>query len=305
MLSIKEIENRLDQELVSRLRSQYGELNYQRILRGFSEKKSVGIRINSTRLEFLAFLRQEWCKMISYGFLPYTINVKDKNENFFRKSEFYQNSSIYLQSFSSQLPVYFLDPKPWERILDMCASPGSKTTQIAMLTHDKALITANEPDNVRIQLLKANIDKQQILNVIIDQRNWVEYGSEMPESFDKVLLDAPCSAEWRININYPQSYKWWSLKNVLSRAKLQQRLMESAFLTLKSGWYLVYSTCTLNLEENENVISWILDKYGDKLKIEKISIDLAYDRLLPSKYWIKLMPNENQEGFYVVKLKKN
>lgn len=140
----------------------------------------------------------------------------------------------------------------------MSASPGGKTTQLAEYFPNSTII-ANEIDKSRLKQLGENIDRMGATQVLVtnyDGRNFKNYG----EFFDKILLDAPCSGEGTA-FKTDEALKWWNLRNIESIARLQKQLIESAFIALKVGGEMVYSTCTLNRMENEEVIEYAKEKF--------------------------------------------
>lgn len=193
-------------------------------------------------------------------------------------------------------------------ILDMSASPGGKTTQLAEY-YPNSLIIANEIDKSRMRQLHENTDRLWVWNVYVtnyDGRHFKNY----PEIFDKILLDAPCSWEWTA-YKSDDALKYWNIKNIKRIAKLQYQLLESAFITLKVWGELVYSTCTLNRLENEDIINKLTDKYGDYFRIislttpDPLSSEGGADIDLQGDHIIRAWPHKNNTGwFFVVKLIK-
>jgi len=206
---------------------------------------------------------------------------------------------MYIQELAaSSSPFYMSEDiidKEEYTILDMSASPGWKTTQLAEY-YPNSLIIANEIDKSRMRQLHENTDRLWTKNVYVtnyDGRHFKNY----PETFDKILLDAPCSWEWTA-YKTDDALKYWNLKNIKRIAKLQFGLLESAFIALKVWGELVYSTCTLNRLENEDIINKLTDKYGDYFRI----ISLNEDKSNPL---IRAWPHKNNTGwFFVVKLIK-
>ena len=213
-----------------------------------------------------------------------------------RKLEIYENGEIYLQSLSSMLPPIILEPKAGENILDMTAAPGGKTTEIAALTENKAYITACEKNKIRAERLKFNLQKQGVksANIMVeDARKLSDYFS-----FDKILLDAPCSGSGTENI-FDKNFR----KELVERSvKFQEELLRKALKILKPGGEMVYSTCSILKQENEKVLERVLSK--ENAQIEPITVQDI--EVLPSKIaeTITVCPTENYEGFFVAKIKK-
>ena len=201
----------------------------------------------------------------------------------------YTDGLFYIQSLSSMLPVIALDPKPNEKILDIAAAPGSKTTQIAALMNNTGKIIANDNSRIRGYKLQANLKTQGVTNtsVIISagQTLWQQY----PEYFDRSLVDAPCSMEGTFVTSKPKTYEYWSVKAIKELVQRQKWLLRSAVSSTKPGGTIVYSTCTLEPEENEKIIEWILKK--EQGKLEFVNQKTMY-------------PSEFMEGFFIAKLKK-
>ena len=238
-------------------------------------------------------------------FLKNALIIQNKSEKFFEDLEIYKNGEIYFQGISSQLPVLFLDPKPGETVLDLCAAPGSKTTQIAMAMQNQGKIVANEIDQIRFERLKYNLKKQGVKIAETICGNALSIAEKFPTYFDKILADVPCSAEGRINIGDPRSYRFWSEKVVNSNAKLQKKILSEAVEALKPGGTIIYSTCTLAPEENEMVVEWFLNEYGKQFRLEKIELEFQYKLPISGSFGacLKAMPSNISEGFFVAKFK--
>ena len=174
---------------------------------------------------------------------------------------------------------------------------------------NKGYILANEIDSIRCERQRYNIKMQGANIVEVINKRGEKVGEEHKEEFDKVLLDAPCSGEGRFLGNSPKTYRTWSKKTVNELAKLQKKLLKSAYEALKPGGVLVYSTCTLNKKENEEVLEWALENL--ELKLLDINLDLR-EKLQRfndgvnkeiSKA-IRILPSKNMEGFFIAKFKK-
>jgi len=319
MAGITEIKKLLKRDFVARLEEQFSTFDLEKILRWFEKESFTTIRINTNKIsiqEVMKILRENWALFERIPFLPYTLILKNRKEKFVEELEMYKNWTIYMQNVASQLPPYFLEPKKLENILDISAAPWSKTTQIAMITNDWAKIIANDIDEIRVERLKYNIKKQWFKNIETLNKNWAVLWWIYEWKMDKVLLDAPCSAEWRINLKKPKSYKFWAEKNISKNVKVQKQLFKSAFKSLKKGGILVYSTCTLAPEENEFILTWALEKYPE-LKLLKIFLPNFEKNLLPildefnwktfnpeCKKALKAVPGQYCEWFFIAKFLK-
>lgn len=287
--------------LNNKLISQYGEELTTKIIEGYKKNRVVSLRINSiktTKEEILNILNQN---NISYENISWYDNalVVNTTEDTLRDLDIYKEGKIYLQSLSSQLPPLFLNPQENEMILDMTAAPGGKTTEIATLSNNKAMITAIEKNKIRSERLQYNIDKQGAKKVTVlntDARNLNEYFM-----FDKILLDAPCSGSGTIINN---DYSNFNEDLVNRSVKFQKNLITEAIKHLKVGGELIYSTCSILKEENELIIKEILND-----NLELIPLDLTNYQDLPKlptiiEGTLCVMPTNYYEGFFVAKIKK-
>ncbi len=182
----------------------------------------------------------------------------------------------YIQEISSMLPSIVLNPKHDEKVLDLCASPGSKTTQIASMMNNSGLLIANEISMGRLTILTANTLRCGVSNVIVTKKDGNQLCKHIFEKipslkFDKILVDAPCSGEGTIR-STPATNKMWNPKSIIVLSKIQKHLLESALSVLKVGAELVYSTCTHSIEENEEVLDFIINDSKWKNKVELMDI---------------------------------
>lgn len=230
-------------------------------------------------------------------------------------TDIYNEGYIYIQSISSMIPPLVLNPQPEDQVLDLTAAPGSKTTQMASLMHNGGKIIANDSSTIRVYKLQANLKIQGVTNTDVLRMDAQKLWKSYPEYFDKTLVDVPCSMEGRFLTSYEKSYKDWSRKKVKIMAQMQKFILRSAVSATKPGGTIVYSTCTLSPEENEEVINWIIEKEKGKLEIETIDLKIPDftdgltewkgKSLNPSLSKTKrILPSALMEGFYVAKLKK-
>lgn len=214
---------------------------------------------------------------------------------------------FYIQEASSMLPVaaLFADGNTPERVMDVAAAPGSKTTQIAARMGNQGAILANEFSASRVKVLHANISRCGIHNVALTHFDGRVFGAALPEAFDAILLDAPCSGEGVVRKD-PDALKNWSVESNLEIAATQRELIESAFHALRPGGTLVYSTCTLNHDENEDVCLWLKANYPDAVEFLPLN-DLfasAQDAVTPEGFLHVFPQIYDCEGFFVARLRK-
>ncbi|WP_447842881.1 16S rRNA (cytosine(1407)-C(5))-methyltransferase RsmF [Enterobacter cloacae] len=214
---------------------------------------------------------------------------------------------FYIQEASSMLPVaaLFADGNAPERVMDVAAAPGSKTTQIAARMANRGAILANEFSASRVKVLHANISRCGIQNVALTHFDGRVFGAALPEAFDAILLDAPCSGEGVVRKD-PDALKNWSVESNLDIAATQRELIDSTFHALRPGGTLVYSTCTLNRDENEDVCLWLKAQYPDAVEFLPLN-DLfasAEDAITPEGFLHVFPQIYDCEGFFVARLRK-
>jgi NOL1/NOP2/sun family putative RNA methylase len=219
---------------------------------------------------------------------------------------------IYKQEVASMIPPVVLNPKEGDIVLDMAAAPGSKTTQIAQMMNNKGAIVANERYIQRMTSLRSNLQRLGVTNTVVTMMDG-KWFKNTNIKFDKILLDAPCSGTG-ILMKSPKTAKTWSIKTSEKMANLQKQLIASAINTLKEDGVLVYSTCSLEPEEDELVVDYAVKKFG--LKVEKISLTNFKTRegvtfwngkeLSPEiKNCIRIYPQDNNtSGFFVARMRK-
>ena len=224
----------------------------------------------------------------------------------------------YIQELASMLPAIALNPKPNEIVLDLCAAPGSKTTQMSAMMQNEGTIIANDPSMGRIKILASNLERCGSANTIITRKKGEILCKKLKEQnflIDKILVDAPCSGEGTIR-STPKTLLMWNINNVKSLSGIQKHLLSNAIEILRVGGELVYSTCTHAPEENEAVLDYVLKKFPD-IKIESLSLPIELKCSQGIKNWREKEFNEevskacriyshitNTEGFFIAKLRK-
>lgn len=312
MLSVLEVKRKLPKEFAESLYENYTPLSVDKILSGMSGNRSTTLRVNTLKYSIQDLMKELKSSNIKFERVPWfrdALIIKNKKEKDIQNLEIYNKGYIYLQSLPSMIPPLVLEPKEGEKVLDMTAAPGSKTTEMAMLMNNKGKILANELDKLRCERLKYNVDMQGAEIVEVINQRGEKLGNLYPNNFDKVLLDAPCSGEGRFLANDVKTYRNWSKKSVIQLAKLQKKLFKSAYDALKPGGVMVYSTCTLNKEENEDVLEWAIDNLNLKIIDIKIEIKEGISAFTEGRdisigKAIRILPSKDMEGFFVAKLKK-
>lgn len=218
----------------------------------------------------------------------------------------------YIQSLSSMMPPLILSPNENENVLDLCAAPGSKTTQMAAMMKNCGTLIANEIQLSRIKMLVHNIERMNVVNCGVSHQKGEWLAENFINYFDKVLADAPCSGLGIIQ-KKGEVNAWWNLENAKRLGDMQYRLLVSAIKMTKPGGVIVYSTCTMTIEENELVLNKILEKHP----VELVEIDLPVDSIGAFTNYSGINLNENlskakrivpweinSEGFFVAALRK-
>ena len=286
------------------LNKQYGEEQTARIEEGFAARRPVTLRANPLRSSKQQVEQALSMAGIGYRQVPWyddALIIEQARESEIAALEVYAGGGVYMQSLSSMLPPLVLQPGKGDAVLDMAAAPGGKTTQMAALTGNGAGITACEKNKIRADRLRYNLDRQGARSVLVMQTD----ARQLDElfRFDKVLLDAPCSGSgtlqtWRDQLRFEPTLVERSVKS-------QRALLAKALKVLKVGGEMVYSTCSILQQENEDIVKEAL-KPG---KVELIPIDAeAFGDLplLPTTLpgTVCICPDPLFEGFFVAKLRR-
>lgn len=227
----------------------------------------------------------------------------------------HQLGYYYVQETTSMMPVIVLNPEKNEIILDLAASPGSKTTQIAASMENTGTIIANDKDLGRISILAANLDRCGISNTIITKKDGVYLCGLLEKNnflFDKIILDAPCSGEGTF-CSAPKGMLMWNINTVKKLSKIQKNLITSAVKILKHNGILIYSTCTHSPEENEEIVDFAVKELN--MKVEEFKLPLKTRKGITKwknqeyskdiEKCCRIYPQDNNtEGFFIAKLKK-
>ncbi len=295
--------------------SRYSEIipNFDAFLNHLKESLPLYFRLNTLKCYnpelVIKGLEQQGTKVSAVSHLPGFFRVEPRNFPLGNTEEYYLGY-IYPMTLNSALPVIALDPKPGEVILDLCAAPGSKTTLIAQETNDQAIIVANDRRLDRLTALVANLKRLGIACVLTT----LYRGEEFPHgiSFDKVLVDAPCSGEGRYRQGY-EGQLLYQKEAYTNLPAIQKGLLIRAFDLVKPDGIVVYSTCTINPEENEMVVDYLLRKRQGKIVVCDYPqphhpgvTEWAGHPLHPElKNTSRFFPHETESvGFFIAKIKR-
>lgn len=204
------------------------------------------------------------------------------------KHPYHEIGLYYIQEPSAMSAAALLEPKPGMKVLDLCAAPGGKSTQLASYLGQEGLLVSNEINNSRCKILSSNIERMGVRNAVVTNEDSGKLADSFPGFFHAVLVDAPCSGEGMFRKN-PEAMNEWSKEQVLVCAERQYEIICNASRMLMPGGEMVYSTCTFSREENEDLIEKFLNTHDDYSLIEE-------KRIMPHKV--------HGEGHFVAKLKR-
>lgn len=309
MLSVLEVKRKLPQAFVDNLYELFSPLTVDKILSGMAGERYTTLRVNTLKYDIqslMRFLKENNIKFERVPWYQEALIIKNVTEKEIQKLDIFEKGYIYLQSLSSMVPPLVLSPKAGEKVLDLTAAPGSKTTQMAAMMQNKGSILANELDKIRCERLQYNVIGQGASIVTVNNDYGERIGGKYPEVFDKVLLDTPCSGEGRFIAADSRTYRSWSEKKVAELVKIQRKLLRNSYEALKPNGIMVYSTCTLNLDENEKILEWALEQFDLQLLDINLELrDIEKGQTVYTKQAIKILPSKQMEGFFVAKLQKN
>ena len=323
MISISDLKGKIPQEALSLFNKTFIPVHYNKILLAIRSARYSSFRINRIKVEnnktreLIDGLKKIGIKTKPIDFIK-DFYMFDGKISKLMNSEYVKSGKIYLQSLASMLPPIILNPEENDNILDIASAPGSKTTQISSLLKNSGSIDAVEPDFTRMERLKYNAKILGATNINFIKNRGENLYKNKKNYYDKSLVDAPCSGEGRFNIFDKKTYSSWKKKNILNYSNLQKKLLRSTILATKINGIIVYSTCTLNAIENENVINAILNNNEFKIKI--LPIEKKYknisESIQPILKWedqsfhpsinnaLRILPSKRIEGFFICKMIK-
>lgn len=297
------------------LASLYGESSAKKYLGFIDEKPSRYIRVNTlkTNVEKLSdTLRKDYGIITeSVPGLDNALKIKE-DPGLLGITIEHIIGEYYIQGLSSMIPPVILNPSPGDLVLDLCAAPGSKTTELAEIMKNRGTLISNEVQLDRVKMLVYNLDRMNIINTGVSHTKGEWLSKHYSDHFDKVLVDAPCSGLGIIQKKGEVS-DWWSLERAQRLGDLQLRLLIGAVKMTRVGGEIVYSTCTLTPEENELVLNKVLEKYP--VEVMEITLPVESHPGLTTYNGVQLnselekarriLPWEaDTDGFFIVKLRK-
>ena len=299
--------------LVEEFVSQYGKETAETMMADFLKEKQVTIRINrwnNTIEETKKSLESQGAELEKAPYLGEAFYLK--NFETIASLNAFQEGRFQIQDVSSMMAAHLADPKPGDQVLDLCAAPGGKSTQIGAALNGEGLLISNEIHPARAKILSENIERMGIRNAIVTNETPEHLSEIFVEYFDRILVDAPCSGEGMFRKN-EDAMTEWSKENVTLCAERQDGILSHAASMLRPGGRLVYSTCTFAPEENEGSISRFLEKYPE-FSIEAVEKKDGMSAGVPEwisrpadgiGHTIRLWPHRLKgEGHYLAVLKK-
>lgn len=269
------------------------------------------IRINTLKIteeEILERLKPEGVTLKKIPFLDFGYRTEHSPFSLGGAPE-HLMGYYYIQETAAQIPVQMLKPSKKDVVLDMSAAPGGKTTQIAQYMENQGVIIAVDNNNLRLLTLKNNLERLGIANAIIYQKD-SQFVSDLGITFDKVLLDAPCSGNFAVDKDWLEKRKMSEIKEI---TKTQKQLLHAAAEVLKDGGELIYSTCSLEPEEDEFVVDWYIKDHPE-MKLQKLDLAIGDpglteafgEKLSPSlKHTRRFWPHKTKtQGFFIAKFRK-
>ena len=311
----------IPEKFLERLTDIVGPSLYREIENTFVERPTT-FRVNTIkakREDIVEYLNSQGFKIRQITWYKDAFVLLNKTKRELCDLDIYEEGKIYVQGLASMIPPLVLDPQPGEKVLDLTAAPGSKTSQIAALMRQEGELKANDNNKIRFFKLKHNMEALGV-NATLRMEHGGSLCREYPEYFDKILLDAPCSAEARFIDGDPKTYGYWKEQKIKEMAYKQWGLLLAAWSALKPGGILVYSTCTFAPEENELQVTKFLERVKDggvldisakggpsygwkKLPIVREFKNKKVNQEVVKKA-MRIMPTKEIEGFFVCKIKK-
>ena len=246
----------LPEDFVSRMESILGG-ELPAFLQSLEESPCRGIRLNLLK-RTASTARYERGEKVAWAEGAYLLEAASKAG----VTALHEAGAFYLQEPGAMIPAAVLDARPGERILDLCAAPGGKSTQLGCAMQDRGLLVVNEPVPKRAQILSRNIERMGIGNAVVTCALPEQLAVRWPEAFDAVLADAPCSGEGMFR-RVPESRLEWTKEKAAGCAARQRAILTEAAKMVRPGGRLVYSTCTYNPVENEENVRWFISQFPD------------------------------------------
>tara|TARA_X000001036_G_scaffold84487_2_gene76482 strand:+ start:27 stop:1031 length:1005 start_codon:yes stop_codon:yes gene_type:complete len=312
---VKKAEEKLPSAILDRFSALLNKRDYEASLRSFGVAKPVTFRPNilrATEEEVLQDVAQNGMRSTPVPWCPLCHHLTKGTIRELQALQSAQSDGLYIQAASSMLAGHALQVEPGMRVLDMCAAPGSKTSQIAGLMHNRGMLIANDRSRKRFYRLREIVQRQGATNVEVLCGPGERLGQTHANCFDRVLVDAPCSGEGRIRLEKPIRIARWNMQEIRCLARLQEQLLIAALRCVRVGGMVVYSTCTFAPEENEFVLNKVLRKKNIEAKLVPMPESLLPpSTMAPITNWlgkectqdvssaVRIIPDATTTGFFI------
>ncbi len=317
--TMQNLRDRLPNEALAYFDETFTGAQLRVLYEGMRRERTSSFRVNllkTDHVQVVNSLRRDGVKFKEFAPIKFAYQLQSKEKDL-KKSELYQEGALYLQGLSGMLAPLWLDPKPGERVLDVAAAPGSKTTMLAGMMNNEGHIDALEPDSIRISRLKHNCDILGVKNTEFHQTLAQKFApldeAGAPILYDKILADVPCSGEGRFNLYDGPSYLRYRAGEVPKFARLQKKILLHAASLLAPGGRMVYSTCTLNRQENEEVLRELIENSDGEFRclpppVSQSDIDIMPEFLEVKQkggiHALRILPSERFEGFFLALIER-
>lgn len=282
------------------LKKYLSEQEIDKLISSFNEKEHKGFYLNTNKMSKEEMLKHfpnvKAHPIVPNGFLF------DQDEYKLGKLVYHELGAYYIQDPSAMLVSHYLDPKPGQLILDLCAAPGGKSVMASLLMEQKGQLISNDLSKSRANVLLQNVERMGLGNVVVTSFDFKNFRKDFQNTFDGIILDAPCSGSGMFR-KMSEMKDDWTYEKVLKNSAVQKELILMAYSMLKPGGTLMYSTCSYSYEEDEEVIEHLLS--NSTAKLEYIEENKGFYRSPKYPETIHLFPHKFVgEGHFIAKIKK-
>ena len=287
-------------EFLNHLKTYLTDEEISKLAKSLEEESKHALFLNEEKMSVDTLLTL-YPNLVRHPIIPNAF-IYDKNELELGKSIYHELGCFYLQEPSAMLPAFLLNPKEGELVLDLCAAPGGKSMQASLLMHNRGLIVSNDIAKNRAFAISENAERMGRGNLLIVNNDFSSIYQHYLNTFDKIILDAPCSGSGMFR-KMDEMQDDWSIAKVNKYAEIQKSLILIAYAMLKEGGEMVYSTCSFSYEEDEEVIEYLLN--NTDVEIKPIEDNPLYYVSKAKPYGIHLLPSLFPgEGHYICLIKK-
>lgn len=287
-------------EFLNHLKTYLNNEEIDKLAKSLEEESKHALLLNEEKMSVDTLLNL-YPSLVRHPIIPNAF-LYDKNELELGKSVYHELGCFYLQEPSAMLPAYLLNPNENDVVLDLCAAPGGKSMQASLLMHNKGLIVSNDIAKNRAFAISENAERMGRGNLLIVNNDFSNIYQHYLNTFDKIILDAPCSGSGMFR-KMDEMQEDWSIAKVEKYAEIQKSLILIAYAMLKEGGEMVYSTCSFSYEEDEEVIDYLLNNTDAEIK--PIEDNPLYYVSKAKAYGVHLLPSLFPgEGHYICLIKK-